>query len=94
MKYYPVAMGNTYYPTCPLLVQVMTGYYDLVLGLIPLALTGITGVLSVMGFGLTTAVPLASLVSLGLVGHAMFINAPVDSSAESPARQDSTMSAD
>jgi hypothetical protein len=72
----------------------MTGYYDLVLGLIPLALAGITGALSVAGFGLTTAVPLASVVALGLVGHAMFVRAPVDSPAESPSRQDSSVSAD
>lgn len=56
----------------------MTGYYDLVLGLIPLALAGITGVLSFAGFSLTTAIPLASVVAVGLIGHAMFIRTPVD----------------
>jgi len=60
----------------------MTGYYDIVLGLIPLALVGITAVLVVVGdFGLTTAIPLASVVSVGLIGHAMFVRAPVDSPA-------------
>ena len=55
----------------------MTGYYDLVLGLIPLALAGITGFLTVLGMPLTTAIPLASVVSVGLIGHAMFVRTPV-----------------
>lgn len=58
----------------------MTGYYDIVLGLIPLALAAITAALSFAGLGLTTAVPLASLVAVGLIGHAMFVRAPVDAS--------------
>lgn len=57
---------------------VMTGYYDLVLGLIPLVLAGITGALTVAGFGLTTAVPLASIAAVALIGHAMFVRGPVD----------------
>lgn len=56
----------------------MTGYYDLVLGLIPLAMAGITGTLYLTGFALTTAIPLASVVAVGLIGHAMFVRAPVD----------------
>ena len=55
----------------------MTGYYDLVLGLIPLALAGITGALVAFGVALTTAIPLASLVSVSLIGHAMFVRTPV-----------------
>ena len=57
----------------------MTGYYDIVLGLIPLAMAGITGSLVLAGFALTTAIPLASVVAVGLIGHAMFVRAPVDS---------------
>lgn len=56
----------------------MMGYYDVVLGLIPLALTGITGALVVAGVTLTVAVPLASLVAGALIGHAMFVRGPVD----------------
>lgn len=56
----------------------MTGYYDIVLGLIPLAMAGITGGLMLAGFALTTALPMASVVAVGLIGHAMFVNAPVD----------------
>ena len=59
----------------------MTGYYDIVLGLIPLALAGIAGALTVAGFSLTTAVPLASIVAVALIGHAMFVRAPVDAAS-------------
>jgi hypothetical protein len=57
----------------------MTEYYDAVLGLIPAALVGITAALTIAGFDLTTAVPLGALVSVGVIGHAMFVNAPTDS---------------
>lgn len=56
----------------------MTGYYDIILGLIPLAMAGITATLFVTGFALTTAIPMASVVTVGLIGHAMFVRAPVD----------------
>lgn len=69
----------------------MTGYYDIVLGLIPLALAGITGVLVLAGFALTMAIPLASLVAVGLIGHAMFVRTPVD--APTP-RREPTQTAD
>jgi hypothetical protein len=75
----------------------MTDYYDLVLGLIPLSLATITGALTVAGLGLTIAVPLASTVALGLVGHAMFGNPPVDTaepSVESAQSPDASFSAD
>jgi len=55
----------------------MTGYYDLVLGLIPVALLGLTAALTAAGLGLTTAVPIAASVPVALIGHAMFVNAPV-----------------
>ncbi|WP_436907403.1 hypothetical protein [Halosimplex marinum] len=66
----------------------MTGYYDIVLGLIPLALGGIATLLTVFGVALTTAVPVASLVAVGLIGHAMFVNGPVDSTSGSTAADD------
>ena len=66
----------------------MTSYYDLILGLIPLAFVGVTGLLVLRGIGLTTAVPLGALVSLGLVIHGMFINGPVDTPAASPAERE------
>lgn len=59
----------------------MTGYYDVVLGLIPLALAGITAVLVAVGFPLTQAVLAGGSASLGLMGHALFVRAPVDAPA-------------
>lgn len=56
----------------------MTGYYDIVLGLIPVALAGISAALVIAGLELTVAVPAASLVAVGLIGHAMFVRTPVD----------------
>lgn len=55
----------------------MTGYYDIVLGLIPLSLAGLTALLFVAGMSLPLAVPLGSVVAVGLIYHAMFVNAPV-----------------
>jgi hypothetical protein len=62
----------------------MTEYYDLILGLIPLTFAGITGSLVAAGFSLTTAVPVASVIAVGLIGHAMFVRAPVDGSDGRP----------
>ncbi|ELZ27429.1 hypothetical protein C475_05905 [Halosimplex carlsbadense 2-9-1] len=72
----------------------MTRYYDLVLGLIPLALGGIAALLSVLGFALTTAIPIASVVAVGLIGHAMFVNGPVDSAPRSAPADDGFQPAD
>lgn len=55
----------------------MLGYYDVVLGLIPLALGGVTGALALFGLELTMALPLACLVAIGLIGHALFVRSPV-----------------
>jgi len=64
----------------------MTLYYDLVLGLIPLVMAGVSGTLVVAGLALTVAIPIAGLFALGLIGHAMFVRAPV--SAPAPAAPD------
>jgi len=56
----------------------MTGYYDLILGLIPLSLLGITAAMSAVGVSMTAAVPLAAIVPVALIGHALFVNGPVD----------------
>jgi hypothetical protein len=60
----------------------MTGYYDIVLGLIPITLLGISGVLVGFGLDLTTAVPLASVVAVGVIGHSLFVNGPVSDATE------------
>lgn len=56
----------------------MTGYYDLILGLIPVAFLGTTGLLHVAGFSLMSALPVGGLIAVLLVGHALFVNGPVD----------------
>lgn len=53
-------------------------YYDLVLALIPLSFLTIGGGGILTGMGITTAVPLAGVIAMAIVGHAMFIRAPVD----------------
>ncbi len=68
----------------------MTGYYDIVLGLIPLALAGISGSLVLAGVSVTTAVPLAATVAVVLVGHALFVRSPTDE----PVRERSPVNAD
>ncbi|ELY57434.1 hypothetical protein [Natronolimnohabitans innermongolicus] len=71
----------------------MTGYYDIVLGLIPVALLGITAALSVVGLSLTAAIPVGAFVAMAIIGHAMFVNAPADS-AEEPRSSSPPMNAD
>jgi hypothetical protein len=46
----------------------MSRYYDLILGLIPVALGGITALLATI----------AAAVAAGLIGHGIFVNAPID----------------
>ncbi|GAB3668908.1 hypothetical protein [Halopiger thermotolerans] len=60
----------------------MTGYYDIVLGLIPVALLGITAALTLVGLSFTAAVPIGAFVSMGIIGHAMFVNTPADGADE------------
>ena len=59
----------------------MPSYYDVILGLIPLALFGIAGALMIAGLQLVMAVPAAALVAVGLIGHALFVNGPVDATS-------------
>jgi hypothetical protein len=62
----------------------MAEYYDVVLGAIPISLVIITGALTVAGLSLTVAVPLGAVVSVGLIGHAMFVRGPVDAERNPP----------
>lgn len=62
----------------------MTGYYDYVLGLIPATLIGITALLGVFGIPLTLAVPVGGGVSVLVMGHALFVNGPVDDIPRTP----------
>ncbi len=78
-------MGKNYTTYVRSMLYIMTGYYDYILGLIPLTLLGITGTLTVAGLQLTTAVPMAAGMAALLTGHALFVNGP---SSPSPARLD------
>jgi peptidoglycan biosynthesis protein MviN/MurJ (putative lipid II flippase) len=63
-------------------------YYDFVLGLIPFGLATIASTLFFTGFELTLAVTVACLFAVVVIGHAMFVRAPVDAPtpvSESPA---------
>lgn len=71
-------MGNTYITIPHRIVYIMTGYYDIVLALIPVALLGITVALTVVGLSITTAIPVGSVAAMVLIGHAMFVNGPID----------------
>ena len=71
-------MGKNYMPCTHTSNCIMTGYYDYVLGAIPLALLGGTGLLSATGISLSAAVPLAALLAVLVIGHALFVNAPTD----------------
>jgi hypothetical protein len=76
----------------------MTSYYDIVLGLIPLALFGIAGPLVLLGVQAVVAVPAAALVSVGLIGHALFVNGPTEpvtqTRAAAPAKRTPAPTAD
>ena len=63
-------------------------YYDLVLGLIPVVLGGVGTLLVAVGVAFTTAVALASVLSVGLIGHAMFVRAPIGVGTGEPAGGD------
>lgn len=56
----------------------MAEYYDLILGLIPLALFGISGTLTLGGLSSTFSVTAAGIVAVLLVGHALFVRGPTD----------------
>jgi len=55
----------------------MTDYYDYVLGFVPLALVGITAVLGAAGVDFPLAVLVGAATASFAVGHALFVNGPV-----------------
>ncbi len=61
----------------------MMNYYDIVLGLIPLSVLGISGTLFGVGVNPPLAVAAGSVVAAGLIGHAMFVRTPVSASGKS-----------
>lgn len=61
----------------------MAQYYDYVLGVIPLLLVGLTGILSIAGLAFTAALPVGAGVAALVIGHALFVNIPSQPTAES-----------
>ena len=59
----------------------MTGYYDALLVLIPVALVGVSAALAAVGAANTTAVTLGGVVAAGLVAHGLFVNEPSNADA-------------
>ncbi len=56
----------------------MTGYYDAVLGLIPVLFAGVTGALLLAGVALVFSIATGATVAGLLIGHAMFVRTPTD----------------
>jgi hypothetical protein len=71
--------GKNYMTAAKIIVRVvpMTEYYDYVLGFVPLALVGITGVLGAAGVDFPLAVLVGAATASLAVGHALFVNGPV-----------------
>lgn len=73
--------GNTYTVDRRIIEYIMTRYYDLVLALIPVVLLGVGGTLLLAGVPQPIAVSLAGTAAVGMIGHAIFVNGPVASTA-------------
>lgn len=69
----------------------MMDYYDVILGLIPLTVAGVTGALTIVGVSLSAAVAVGAVLTVPLLGHAMFVNAPI-STRSAPDRDVQTQS--
>ena len=63
----------------------MTGYYDYVLGLIPVALIGVTASLTLVGLSVTSALPFGAVAAGTVMAHAMFVRNPV--AGDAPAQR-------
>jgi hypothetical protein len=64
----------------------MASYYDYVLGLIPLALLGLSGLLHLGGgLAVTAAVSVGAGAAVALIAHAMFVRTPLDGEPGAPA---------
>lgn len=61
----------------------MTEYYDIVLGLIPLSLLGITATTVSLGLPMLVGIVVGATIAIALIGHAMFVNTPVSPTTQS-----------
>jgi hypothetical protein len=66
----------------------MVGYYDYVLGLVPVTLVGLTAALVARGVAFTVAAPIGAGAAALIVGHALFVNGPVSPSPSGQATDD------
>ncbi|MFB6185289.1 MAG: hypothetical protein ABEI06_08275 [Halobacteriaceae archaeon] len=55
----------------------MVEYYDVILGLIPVLVTSLIGATMIIGAPLSNAILLSGIMSVLLIGHALFVNSPV-----------------
>lgn len=67
----------------------MMNYYDLVLAIIPICLCGLTIGLSAAGIPQAVSLFVGAGVAAGVMGHAMFVNAPVPTEPPSEFSMDS-----
>lgn len=74
----------------------MTDYYDYVLALIPGTLLGVAAALSLFGIPLEAALSGGGAMSALVVGHAVFVNGPIDEQSvpDAPARTPQAQQAD
>ena len=70
----------------------MAGYYDYVLGLIPVALIGVTAALTLIGLSVSSALPVGAVAAAAVMAHAMFVRTPVTD--EAPAEGAAASAAD
>ena len=75
-------MENTYSATAGMISYTMAEYYDYVLGLIPLTAVSVAGLLAFVGTSLSVAVPAGAGLTLPVIGHALFVRAPVPRPAQ------------
>jgi len=62
----------------------MTTYYDYVLAFIPLSLLGVGGLLLAAGMPLEVALATGGLLPIAVMGHALFVNAPTETTDRQP----------
>ncbi|WP_336037411.1 hypothetical protein [Halobacterium yunchengense] len=66
----------------------MTGYYDVLLAVLPVALFGLSGGLYAAGVDLTAALTPGGLVATALTAHGLFVNDPSGSRQSTQPRHD------
>ena len=68
----------------------MAEYYDYVLGLIPLTAASVAGVLTLAGVSLSVAIAGGVGTTVPIIGHALFVRAPVPKPEQRPGPDQTT----